>query len=105
MSIRKGLLGFIAFVSATGAAIASPNDPIKPQVEGRESSPVAREFHLLERSGESEGTVPLLPTTSKGERVESADFLSFFMADALRFFLNRLMVPLNLKELLLISWD
>ncbi len=105
MSIRNGSLGFIVFVAATGVALASPNDPIKPQVEGRESSPVAREFHLPEKSAERDGTVPLLPMRSKDEMVETADYLSIFVADALRFFLNRLIVPLNLQEMLSISLD
>ena len=46
MSVRKGLLGFVAGVATAWVVAAEP--PVRPLVEGREPNPVARQFHEAE---------------------------------------------------------
>jgi hypothetical protein len=48
MSPRRLLLGVMGVIGLTGLAAGEP--PVNPFVEGRESNPVAREFHQADSS-------------------------------------------------------
>jgi hypothetical protein len=43
----KGILGLVGVLALAGLTAAEP--PVNPLVEGRETDPVAREFHLPEK--------------------------------------------------------
>jgi hypothetical protein len=82
MSIRNGLLGLVVLFSATGVAVAAPDQPINPLVEGRESNPVDREYYRTEKPIERYGSGLATPTPSKGEWVKLLNGFSEMLAEA-----------------------
>jgi|HubBroStandDraft_5_1064220.scaffolds.fasta_scaffold615695_1 hypothetical protein len=63
MLLRYGLLAFMALIAGAAIALAVPSPPIKSEVEGRESNPVAREYYEPERPmGKAAGQTILHPS-------------------------------------------
>ncbi|MDB5313839.1 MAG: hypothetical protein JWO38_8041 [Gemmataceae bacterium] len=91
MSMRSGLLGLAGVLAVTGATAAKPPDlPAEPLVEGREPTPVVREYYEADVPRPAVGVVPTLPPRSGSPR-PVADFLSGFRDTML----NRLTIPLG----------
>jgi hypothetical protein len=97
MSMRSGLLGLLFLVAASGPSIAAPAPPINPQVEGRETSPISREFYQAEKSVERNGSGPEIPSRSRGEWVESLHGWGNMITEASQILLDRMAIPLVIR--------
>jgi hypothetical protein len=86
MSIRNGLLGFVVLFSMTGAAVAAPDQPIHPQVEGRESNPVDREYYRTEKTVERYESELKHSTPTRGDWVRLLNNCSDLLEEVQRLF-------------------
>jgi hypothetical protein len=73
----------MALVAGVASAI-----PIDPVIEGREPSPVVREYHLTEKPRQENGTGPCLPPSSKWDEQVSLHGLLHELLDACEMFLH-----------------
>jgi hypothetical protein len=91
MPMRTGLMGLAGVLVAAGAAAARPPG-LPPHVEGREPTPIAREFHEPDAVVPAGGTVPALPRLTWTPDVTPLAGLITGVYDVM---LNRLTVPLG----------
>jgi hypothetical protein len=91
MSMRSGLFGLAGVLVVTGTAAAKPPDlPAEPLVEGREPTPVAREYYEADLSRPAAGGAQFLPPQTMPVW-PVADFFS----EVYDTVLNRLTIPLG----------
>jgi len=96
MFARIGWVGLLSVVTCAGTAAAkSPGVPAGPVVEGREPSPVAREYYAAEASVPL-GLVPFAPVPAADPKwpldtASLAEFVTGFRAAVL----NRFTIPLG----------
>jgi len=88
MPMRSGLLVVLLHIGTVGLVSATP--PINPLIEGRETSPVAREYYEPEKPAQRHGNEREVPSPSKGERVETHDGWDAMMTDIWKLFLCRI---------------
>jgi hypothetical protein len=93
MDTRNSLLGLAGVVALTATAAGKPPDlPAEPHVEGREASPVAREFY----EPIAPPTRGLLPTHPLPKWATDPAPLADLVAGIRDTVLNRLTVPLGM---------
>lgn len=97
MRVRNHLLGLAGLLAAAGVAAANPpGDAVRPQVDGREPTPIARDYYEPEAAVAGFSAVASFPMKSLPRNAEDGaiplgDFASGFRNAVL----NYMTVPLG----------
>jgi hypothetical protein len=97
MVLRKGMLSLVGGITLTGAAVAKPpGEPTPPLVDGREPTPIAREFHTTDHPPAAFGTITLPTSRAPGKATPSGALpLAELVTGVWSEMFNRLTMPLG----------
>ena len=97
MLLRSRLFGIVGVVTIAGAGVAQPPGGANPPlVDGREPTPIAREFYTNDNPTTAFGTITLPVARAPGQSApKSVAPLAEFVAGVWNEMLNRLTIPLG----------
>lgn len=96
MFTRNGLLGLVGVLAVAGGVVAKPpGAPLPPHAEGREATPVAREFYAAEPAVQLFSAIPTLPSSGGPRLPVDAAALADFVTGFRAVVLNRFTMPLG----------